>query len=242
MDQTEVTVDELLGGLKRRGLPLPFEIGAFIALEACEQVLDRPVRIDAHDIGIGDIGEVVCDTNKSVVSEESAVRALLLLLSELLVCSAPGVPSMVLDLVERGPSSGEWTLDRLRDDLEASLVPLNRGATRRVLARLTREAKKAGIERTSKPSAALAASEIDAQFDAMMAQAGMSFHRILASLTTTPAGRLGARDESGKIEVGQAADLVVLCRDPTRDIRALADVAYTVRSGKIIYQTASCMD
>jgi hypothetical protein len=169
VEQAEVSVDELLGGLKRRGLPLPFEIGAFIALEACEQILDRPVRVDAHDIGIGDIGEVVCSSKKAAATEESAVRSLLVLLSELLVCSAPGVPGMLLDLVERGPSSGEWTLDRLRDDLEASLVPLNRGATRRVLARLVREAKKAGIERQSKPSVVPAASEIDAQFDALMA-------------------------------------------------------------------------
>jgi hypothetical protein len=168
VEQAEVSVDEMLGGLKRRGLPLPFEIGAFIALEACEQILDRPVRIDAHDIGIGDIGEVVCSPPKTAATEESAVRALLVLLSELLVCSAPGVPTMLLELVERGPSSGEWKLDRLRDDLEASLVPLNRGATRRVLARLTREAKKAGLERSSRPSVVPAASEIDAQFDALM--------------------------------------------------------------------------
>jgi hypothetical protein len=127
------------------------------------------VRVDAHDIGIGDIGEVVCASKKTAATEESAVRSLLVLLSELLVCSAPGVPGMLLELVEQGPSSGEWTLDRLRDDLEASLVPLNRGATRRVLARLVREAKKAGIERQSKPSVVPAASEIDAQFDALMA-------------------------------------------------------------------------
>jgi len=168
VEQAEVSVDELIGGLKRRGLPLPFEIGAFIALEACEQILDRPVRLDAHDIGIGDIGEVVCEAKKTVATEESSVRSIMVLLSELLVCSAPGVPTMLLELVERGPSAGQWRLESLRDDLEACLVPLNRGATRRVLARLVREAKKAGIERTSRPSVVPAASEIDAQFDALM--------------------------------------------------------------------------
>lgn len=172
MEQAEVTVNELIGGLQRRGLPLPFEIGAFIALEACEQILDRPIRIDTHDIGIGDIGEVVCSVKKPSATEEQAVRALMVLLSELLVCSAPGVPAMLLELVERGPSSGEWTLDRLRDDLEASLVPLNRGATRRVLARLVREAKKAGIERKPRSSVVPAATEIDAQFDALMGLEG----------------------------------------------------------------------
>src|SRR3954465_15419416 len=70
VEQAEVSVDELLGGLKRRGLPLPFEIGAFIALEACEQIVDRPVRFDSHDIGIGDIGEVVFEVKKAAATEE----------------------------------------------------------------------------------------------------------------------------------------------------------------------------
>jgi hypothetical protein len=170
VEQVEVSVEELLGGLKRRGMPLPFEIGAFIALEACEQLLDRPARIDARDIGIGDIGEVVLESNKGPASEESAVRALMVLLSELLVCSAPGVPSMLLELVESGPSGGEWTLDRLRDDLEACLVPLNRGATRRVLARLVREARKDAERSTARASIVPEVSEIDAQFDALMGQ------------------------------------------------------------------------
>jgi hypothetical protein len=192
LDEIEVTVEELLAGLKRRNLPLPFEIGAFIALEACEQMLDRPVRLDARDVGIGDIGEVVCSVKKSPVSEESAVRALLLLLSELLMCSAPGVPQMLLELVERGPSNGKWSLERLRDDLEACLVPLNRGATRRVLSRFTREARKAGVERersrerTGPPSVVPAASEIDAQFDALMA-AGDKASPLAAAAPAAPA-------------------------------------------------------
>ncbi|HKP63839.1 MAG TPA: hypothetical protein VJV78_44195, partial [Polyangiales bacterium] len=166
MEQVEVSVEDLLSGLKRKGIPLPFEIGAFIALEACEQIIDRPVRMGARDVGIGDIGEVLCVPQKAQVSEESAVRSLMLLLSELLVCSPPGVPPMLLELVERGPSSGEWRLDQLRDDLEASLLPLNRGATRRVLSRLTREARKAAAERASRPSVVPGPTEIDAQFDA----------------------------------------------------------------------------
>lgn len=77
---------------------------------------------------------------------------------------------------------------------------------------------------------------------AMMAEAGMSFQQILASVTTTPAGRLGGSGESGKIEVGQMADLVALSSDPSRNVRALADVAYTLRAGKVIYQAATRSD
>lgn len=77
---------------------------------------------------------------------------------------------------------------------------------------------------------------------AMMAEAGMSFPQILASVTTTPAERLGGPGESGKIEVGQMADLVALSSDPSGNVRALADVAYTLRAGKLIYQAARRSD
>ena len=76
----------------------------------------------------------------------------------------------------------------------------------------------------------------------MMAEAGMSFPQILASVTTTPAGRLGGPGESGKIEVGQMADLVALSSDPSRNVRALAEVDYTLRVGKVIYQATTRSD
>jgi imidazolonepropionase-like amidohydrolase len=70
---------------------------------------------------------------------------------------------------------------------------------------------------------------------ALMAEAGMSFGQILASLTTAPAERFGAA-HLGRVASGLAADLVVLRGDPSGDIRALANVRYTLRDGKIIYR------
>jgi hypothetical protein len=134
----EVSLEELLRILKRRGIPLPSEMGAFITLEVCEQIIDRPAALTTQDVALNEIGEVLCAREPRRCDEEEAVRALLALLGDLLVCSAPGVPAMLLELVERGPTDGVFTLDRLRDDLEACLLPLNRGATRRVLARLLR--------------------------------------------------------------------------------------------------------
>ena len=71
---------------------------------------------------------------------------------------------------------------------------------------------------------------------ALMAGAGMSFRQILASLTTAPAERFGASMQLGRIAPGFNADLAVLRGDPSRDIRALAAVRYTLRDGKIIYR------
>ena len=68
----------------------------------------------------------------------------------------------------------------------------------------------------------------------LMAQAGMTFRQILASLTTAPVERFG-HEKGGRVAPGFDADLVVLRGDPGSDIRALADVRYTVRGGRVIY-------
>jgi imidazolonepropionase-like amidohydrolase len=69
----------------------------------------------------------------------------------------------------------------------------------------------------------------------LMAEAGMTFRQILASLTTAPAERFGSASKLGRIAAGLQADLVVLNQDPAKNIRALAAVQYTLSAGKIIY-------
>jgi len=70
----------------------------------------------------------------------------------------------------------------------------------------------------------------------LMAEAGMSFSQILASLTTAPAERFGDAHISGRIAPGFHADLAIFAADPSRDIRALTEVQYTLRAGKILYR------
>ena len=71
----------------------------------------------------------------------------------------------------------------------------------------------------------------------LMSRAGMTFPQILASLTTNPAQRFGYASHSGLIAQGFDADLVILSSDPAADITALAHVAYTIRSGKVIFNS-----
>lgn len=73
---------------------------------------------------------------------------------------------------------------------------------------------------------------------ALMAEAGMSFRQILASLTTAPAERFGESKQLGRIAAGFQADFVILKDDPSKNIRALAAVQYTLRAGKIIYRAS----
>lgn len=71
----------------------------------------------------------------------------------------------------------------------------------------------------------------------LMQQAGMSFAQILASLTTNPARQFGFSAHSGGIAPGMDGDLVVFAGDPAADITAFSRVRYTIRAGRMIFQT-----
>jgi imidazolonepropionase-like amidohydrolase len=72
-----------------------------------------------------------------------------------------------------------------------------------------------------------------------MQQAGLSYARVLAALTTAPAERLGADARAGRLAPGFAAEVVVLDGNPERDIRVLARVRYTLRAGRVLYARGS---
>lgn len=164
-----VNLEQLLQTLKRKGIPLPFEIGTFVALQACEALGDRWGVLRLAEVWLADDGEVAVTPETTARSEEGATRAVVTLLADLLVAAAPGVPAMLLSLIERGPSDGTWTLASVRDDLEASLVPLNRGATRRVLSRLLREAKREGDRPSLRPNTgAPSQGQMDDELDALL--------------------------------------------------------------------------
>jgi hypothetical protein len=139
--QPSLSIEQLLSALQRKGIPLPFEMGTFLVLEATERsIAGTPATVTAAEVWLGEDGELMLYGAQPAQSEEAACRALVMLLGDLLVRSAPGVPPPLLALVEHGPA--EWRLQSLRDDLEASLVPLNRGAMRRVMSRLLREVRR----------------------------------------------------------------------------------------------------
>ncbi len=134
-DAASTRVDELVDALKRRRAPLPFEIGAYVALAACERLIETPARVVGGSVHIAGDGEVRV-VGAPAASDADAARALGALLAQLLVAAGPGVPPALLALVETpAPAS----LDAMRDGLARALMPLNRAASRRVLARLVRE-------------------------------------------------------------------------------------------------------
>jgi imidazolonepropionase-like amidohydrolase len=70
----------------------------------------------------------------------------------------------------------------------------------------------------------------------LMAQAGMNYKQILASLTTNPARKFGDSDRTGRIAKDMKADLVILSADPAHDVTAYSKVRFTIRKGKVVYK------
>jgi imidazolonepropionase-like amidohydrolase len=70
----------------------------------------------------------------------------------------------------------------------------------------------------------------------LMADAGLDWRAILASLTTAPATRYGFATSKGRVATGMDADLVVLGSDPALNPAAFADVHATIRGGNVLYR------
>lgn len=144
-DLLGVTVDDLVASLKSRRIRVPSEIGAFVALETCEALSRGPAVVRGGDVRIAEDGTISVFAPPNSASAEDAARSVVAVLASLLVAAGTGVPPALIALIEQGPGGGAGALDRLRDELEASLVPLNRSAARRVLSRMIREARRASM-------------------------------------------------------------------------------------------------
>jgi imidazolonepropionase-like amidohydrolase len=73
----------------------------------------------------------------------------------------------------------------------------------------------------------------------LMKEAGLSFPRILATLTTEPAEQFHQGTHTGRLEPGFDADVVVVHGDPSVEIEALARVGLVLKQGQIQYQAPS---
>jgi hypothetical protein len=198
-----LSVDQLVSALQRKGVPLPFEIGTFLVLEASERVALEPSVVKASDLRIADDGELSLQARQAAdrPSPSEACRALSTLLGELLVYSAQSVPPRLLRLCEPGLRGEDVTTPAaLRDELEATLVPLNRAAMRRVLARLVREARRE-LEQQSRRSSVPPQS--DAELDAILA-VDAAPARSVRSVSLAPPATTTARSPTGALALGEA--------------------------------------
>ena len=65
----------------------------------------------------------------------------------------------------------------------------------------------------------------------LLGEAGLPAMTVIQAATQLPAKMLGLSDEIGSVEVGRQADLMLVRGNPDEDLRALRNVAWTVKGG-----------
>jgi len=72
----------------------------------------------------------------------------------------------------------------------------------------------------------------------LLAEAGLTYDQVLASLTTSPARVWGVPD-SGALLAGNVGDVVLLAADPRVDVRNFARVRLLVRGGRVVFEAGA---
>lgn len=71
----------------------------------------------------------------------------------------------------------------------------------------------------------------------LLAEAGLTYDQVLASLTTNPA-RVWGDPAPGTLRVGNPGDVVLLADDPRADMRNFARVEFLVRGGRVVFDSS----
>ena len=167
-ETSAISVEAWVRALQSRRVRLPHEIAVFVALSCCEQCLDAPRSLSTREVSVTSEGAIVVDSRSFPAEEVISARSIVQLLATLLLASGPSIPAPLLALIERG-SSEAWSLSHLRDALEVLLVPLNRGASTRVLARSLREIRRTSVLPPADIAALPDLAALDAEMDALLA-------------------------------------------------------------------------
>jgi imidazolonepropionase-like amidohydrolase len=70
----------------------------------------------------------------------------------------------------------------------------------------------------------------------LLIQAGLSPDEALGAATRVAADILGLGDKIGTIEAGKVADIIAVNGDPIGDCQSLADIAWVMQEGQIVYR------
>lgn len=130
-----VRLSDLVEGMARRGTPLATETALFIALQTVETLHDGSRRVSPESVQVTTDGTVEIHTDAPALNERETVASIAALVEAISSSLSPATRA----LIDRALSGDIPSLAAMRAELEASLIPLNRAAARRVLGRLARE-------------------------------------------------------------------------------------------------------
>jgi hypothetical protein len=132
------TLLEVIGAAKARRVPLVAECSGYLVLAAADQLAHSPRVVAARDLVLEADGSLrlLGQTPCAPEEVEASLRALL----DALLLVSSGANGSLFRVARRSPGAG---IERLVRELEAALIPANRGAAKRSLARLCRDAERA---------------------------------------------------------------------------------------------------
>jgi len=145
-----VTLDEVFTVVVQKRVPLAPELAGYLVLEIAEHADPAGGDVDPRSVFVGEEGTVALVKPKRDAPTGDAEASIRAALARLLEASGSQTPALSA-ASKRKSGTG---LAALAEELEAALIPVNRAAGRRALARLAREVKRVtlGVGRNAMPS------------------------------------------------------------------------------------------
>lgn len=140
MHVASVTLDEVLRAAAARAAALVPETAGYLALAIGDASARLPYRLEDGLVTLTTEGTVRVARGRETVAPEESARVLRDTLRRLLSVSAGTMPGLA---TAAGPRSERGGPDSVIAEVEAALIPVNRAAARRSLARLARDASRA---------------------------------------------------------------------------------------------------
>ncbi|HLM71199.1 MAG TPA: hypothetical protein VK459_00850, partial [Polyangiaceae bacterium] len=161
MNGPAATLEDVIAAAASRSASLVPETSGYLILEVLEAAQRVPLLLDLRSVLITAEGGVEIRPSGEVISPAEAGRQLRGLLGQLLAVSA-GDLSGLRAAANTARAGG---IDALTLDIEAALIPMNRAAGRRAIARLARDTLRAGSRGVARRPAPPASSPVIASVE-----------------------------------------------------------------------------
>lgn len=141
MNHGYVTLDEVFTAAAARAASLVPETSGYLTLALGDAISRLPLAPDDRAVMLTTEGSVSLTRRGDMVNPRQSARALRDVLARLLAVSAGTMPGLAA--AARPREESDRGVEAVVDEIEAALIPVNRAAARRALARLARETQKA---------------------------------------------------------------------------------------------------
>ena len=136
--EASITLEEVFAVVVAKRVPLAPELAGYLTLEIAEGTSGVPGAVDTNHVYIGEEGSVALVRPKRDGAPGDAEQSVREILRRLLDASGSHTPALAAAAKRSTPNG----IPQLVEELEAALIPVNRAAGRRALARLAREVKR----------------------------------------------------------------------------------------------------